>query len=64
MAVSELLVLIGDAMLLLHAQPRICAALAVVLVYGVLALRWLFFRANTKEQRIAAFCEIRPRYDE
>ena len=64
MAVSALLVLLGAAMLLLHAQPRICAALAVVLVYGVLALRWLFFRANTKEQRIAAFCEIRPRYDE
>jgi hypothetical protein len=50
--------------LVLHAEPAVGAALTVVMVYLILLLIWRFFKANAKEQRIAAFCEWRPPYQE
>lgn len=50
--------------LVLHAEPAVGAALTVAMVYLILLLIWRFFKANTKEQRIAAFCEWRPPYQE
>lgn len=50
--------------LALHAEPAAGAALTVVMVYLILLLIWRFFKANAKEQRIAAFCEWRPPYQE
>lgn len=50
-------------LILLHAKPEITAALTVVMIYLILLLMWRFYKANTKEQRIAAFCELRPPYE-
>ena len=47
-------------MLALHDQPAVSAALTVAMVFGILLLIWRFFKANAKEQRVAAFCEWRP----
>ena len=51
-------------MLVLHDRPAIGAAITVVMVFGILLLIWRFFKANAKEQRVAAFCEWRPPYQE